>query len=528
MSQLKPTLCILLCLALTACATLGERGIAVMEKKGIVKEASYAIPPDTDTALHRVLSASIRKNDGKSGFRVYDRGEDSLYARMALMQMAEKSLDLQYYAVADDITSNLMVEGLIMAAERGVRVRLLIDGFTIAGMADSLTAFDGIKNIDVRVFNPVGFSDEDPFSKLSGMVSNAPQVNRRMHNKAIISDNQIAMIGGRNLGDEYFDADAEVSFKDIDILAAGSITQQISKSFDDYWNDDSAYPLEAVYHPANAKNADNIRRELKDNWNKRVLDPKWAFSYQRSVEDMIHDKRVELIWAPAKFVADDPLKVQPVADDKNSEPLDELLNVANRAQKELIFVSSYFVPLERGMGWLAQTRQKGIAVRILTNSLASTDVVAVHSGYESSRQSLLKQGIELYELRPLNERSTKQRLLARSAPPRAGLHAKVYIVDRRYTLTGSFNLDPRSVDLNTETMLLIDSPQISQALAAGFERAIDPGNSYKLALDPTNGALVWISREDGQMHTEHFEPEAGIGRRFQNFLFSLLPIKRNL
>lgn len=513
---------------LSACATMAERGTNALRDGDVRKEISHALPPESDTGLRRMLAGDVARHSGMSGFRVFSKGEDSLYARLALIRAAEKAIDLQYYAVANDATSNLMLEGIILAAERGVRVRMLIDGFTVSKIKEGLTALDGVHNIEVRVFNPVGFAHEGIVYKAANAIAEADQVNRRMHNKALISDSQMAIIGGRNLGDEYFDAHTDISFKDIDILTAGPVTADISKSFDEYWNDESSYPIEAVYE-VDHKAAKNAREKLAENWSSRIASKKNVFNYDRPVDEIFRDERISLSWAKAKFTADDPLKVIPEKDNGQSATLQKLVDIAGQAEHEFIAVSSYFVPTERGVEWLGNLHDRGVRIRILTNSLASTDVVAVHSGYKQYRKDLLRRGIELYEFKPINK-DKKQRILARTSPPKAGLHAKVYIVDERYTMVGSFNMDPRSANLNTELMLLIDSHEIAQRLKRGFEASTDPTSSYRLALEGNKGDenLVWIYEDKGQMKKDTSEPAAGIGRRIQNFMFSLFPLEENL
>lgn len=521
-------ICLLLSavLGLCSCSTM-QRGAWAMEASGAEHKASFALPPHTQTSLRTLIANSVRANPGKSGFRIYERGEDSFFARLALIRSAEKAIDLQYYAVADDMTSNLLIEAVLMAAKRGVRVRFLIDGFTVSSVSETLAVFDGMDNIEVRVFNPLSFSNENILTRTTGFLANASRANKRMHNKALIADNQMAIIGGRNLGDEYFDIDSDTSFKDIDILTAGPITQEISASFDEYWNDVSSYPLEAVHiNTHSEEELQKLRAELKANWDKKKQQAGLLPDEERPFDERMKDKRLGLVWAAAEFIADDPMKVRQDRDDTDSAPMEGLAAVSRSADTSVDVISAYFVPLDTGVAWFSKLRSKGVKVRVLTNSLASTDVVAVHSGYEEYREPLLKLGVELYELRPLN-RDRKQRLLAKTSPPKAGLHAKAYMIDGRYTMIGSLNMDPRSVELNTETLLIIDSTVITGQLAKLFEQSLAPKTSYRVDLDE-DGGLVWHYEEDGRMKAADSEPDAGTGRRIQNFLFSMMPIESHL
>ncbi len=518
---------LLLVILIVGCATGASR--ARPDATEYPRSSSVAISQAEPTALGFHLKEAVAQNTGQSGFHIYDRGSQSLIARLALVRLAEKTVDLQYYAIAADATSNLMMEALIRAAQRGVRVRLLVDSFTVGSMKEALLAFDGISNIEIRVFNPMMTIDQSPWAKVQTIFTDLGHANKRMHNKVLIADNQMAIMGGRNLSDEYFDADQDFEFKDIDVLTAGPITGELSKSFDEYWNDRNAFPVHAVYEAEhNQIKTHELRAKLKQNWDKQVQDPKQRRQLAASLPEILNDADLSLVWAKAELAADDPLKIVRPTSINESEPLKEILSLLNSAKKEFVIISAYFVPTDEGVQWLGGLEDRGIDVRVLTNSLASTDVVAVHSGYAPYRTALLKEGIDLYEFMPVGQKKSRQRLLGRSQPPRAGLHSKAYIIDNQYAIIGSFNLDPRSVQLNTEMAIVIHSKELSSQLHKMFERSIQPDVSYQLMLDKSGKDLRWQGIEKGKKIRYSREPHAGVWRNIQNFLVTLLPVEDQL
>lgn len=488
---------------------------------------SRAIAQTVDTPLGKALKISAQKHKGQSGFRILDKGRNSLAARIYTIRAAQKTLDLQYYAVHDDVTSNLLVESIIQAAERGVRVRFLLDDISAGDVRDSLSVLDDMDNVEVRIFNPMTTKDQSLPSRIVGIVTDLPQVTKRMHNKALIADNQIAIIGGRNLGDEYFDADSEMAFRDIDVLTAGPVTAKISGSFDEYWNDDNSFPITTLYHREdNPQFLHDMRKKLTDNWNQQLQNPEGKKRLEPNLKDTVAALSSNLVWAASEFVADDPVKIETSQEDASSKPLRKLKSLADDAENEFIIISSYFVPMDAGVKWLEELEGKGTDVKVLTNSLASTDVVAVHTGYRRYRQELIEHGVDLYELKPVPGKRTKQRPLARGAPSYASLHTKMYIVDRKDIIVGSLNFDPRSYKLNTELALVIHSTEIAEQVYKLFEAAISPTSSYNLKV--IDGNIVWLAEDKGQKVEYHSEPDSSMWRNVQTFFMSLLPIEDQL
>ena len=499
------------------------------------RASSFAIAQSVRTSIGDALAPSIKSHSQKSGFHLLTKGSDSLDMRLAMIRAAEKTLDMQYYAIHDDVTANLLLEALLRAAERGVRIRFLLDNITFDEVAPSLSALDSVRNIEIRVFNPMTTSDQYFPSRITGLFTDLNKATKRMHNKVIITDNQLAVTGGRNLGDEYFDAAADVNFKDLDILAAGPIVSKMSHSFDLYWNSKEAFPV-ATLRPAetNPEKLAKIKKQLKENWEKQLKTADGKKLLESSLPSRLKDAEIALIWATSELAADDPGKIDKSEEETVSKPMRWMSYLANKGKKEFIAVSPYFVPQQEGVDWLAALVKRGMSVKILTNSLASTDVVAVHTGYSRYRKDVIDSGVELYEMKPISGRRPPQRLFGASAPAQASLHSKVYIVDRKDIVIGSFNFDPRSVDLNTEITLVIHSPALAAQLLKLINDTMLPDNSYRVLTEARNvnnkqvESLVWVTRDKGKEVRYSNDPKAGIWRNIQLFVTSLLPIEDQL
>jgi len=488
---------------------------------------SHAISPKADTSLGRAVRAEMATYPGLSGFRLMETGSSSFAIRLAMIQAAEKSLDLQYYAMHDDTTANLLLEAVRRAAQRGVRVRFLLDNIAFDEVDASLSVLDGMKNVEVRVFNPTVTRDDGIMSRIIKYTTDLKSMNRRMHNKMLISDNQLAITGGRNLGDEYFEENTDTTFRDLDILAAGPITYSMSESFDRYWNSKDAVPVGQLEKPRNGKDAAALREALTKHWNEVHATEKGHKLLSSKLHERLKDADVKMTWAKAELAVDPPQKVNETGDNATSSPFARLDVMLDKGKKEFIAVSPYFVPQEEGVEWIKGLIARGMKVRVLTNSLASTDVVAVHTGYRPYRRELLKAGTELYEMRPVEGKRPQQRLIGSSAPAHASLHSKVYVVDRKDVMIGSFNLDPRSISLNTEVALIIHSPEIAAQVVRMFDEVTAPEQSYELALSE-DGDLLWKTTKDGADKVYTHEPEAGLWRNIQAGMIGLLPIEEHL
>ena len=452
-------------------------------------------------SFEEIVTPVAKHNTGKSGFYMLRTGKDAFEVRLGAVQGATKTLDIQYYIVEDDETGSILLDQVLLAADRGIKVRIIVDELHMEKAGDTLSVLNLHPNIEVRGFNPITTRKESFLERIQVWLTEFDRYTRRMHNKALISDGQVAIVGGRNLGDSYFDNNTEdFNFSDLDVLAAGPIVSRISASFERYWNSDQVHPL---YHlddmQADSNRVNEVLTKLKKN-----EDPE-----QQNLAEKIRDDKIHLVWAEAEFSADKPEKADSEASAAES-PAMRLDYLLDHAEKEFVAVSPYLVPTEDGMKWFENIVKRGIRVRILTNSLASTDVFAVHAAYSKYREALVKLGIDLYELKPVPGKRTRQNILGTSS--RSSLHSKIYIVDRRYVIVGSFNLDPRSIELNNELGIVIDSPVIAKDLVAMFEESIGPEISYHLTLND-EGALRWETRKKNRDVVYDHDPEVGIWRK---------------
>ncbi|KUY53265.1 phospholipase D family protein [Burkholderia sp. RF2-non_BP3] len=494
------------------------------------RPVSHALPTDTATPLRTALAAPEAAHPGQSGFRLLPDGAIALQMRIALARAATKTLDMQYYIATEDTTGKLLLGAALYAADRGVRVRMLVDDLNFRDIDRVMAGLNTHPKIEIRVFNPFGASRYGMVERTANSLTRLDSFTRRMHNKAMIADNQIAIVGGRNLGDEYFSASPTLQFRDLDVLAAGPVTNDISTSFDDYWASASSYPLRVLNHQKfDPKDLDAMRDELRDHWRKNA-DPYNAKPLNATpLAQQIARDELELVWAPAEFKVDAPDKVMRPTGAYVSPPMQRLVELTHDAQQEFLAFSPYFVPHDAGVKILGDTAARGVRVAILTNSLAATDAVAVQAGYAPYRVPLLQHGVELYEFK------------ARPNPPRAGLfgsrsraslHAKAYVIDRKVLVIGSLNLDPRSAYLNTELALVIHSPKIAQQAAAIFARVTQPDESYRVSLaTPAGGGtpeLEWTGTDNGEPATYHVDPHAGLMRNLMTGLFMLLPVEDQL
>jgi len=481
---------------------------------------SYTIAGTQDTALGKSLAPAIKAHPGQSGFHLLTTGTDALLMRISMVQAAERSIDLQYFSTRDDTTGKLLLEAVLRAAARGVRVRMLLDDWNLDDFKLGAIALNAQPNIEIRVFNPYATRDQSVFSRIGTVFI------RRMHNKVLIVDNQTAIMGGRNLGDEYFDAGQDINFRDVDVLAAGPITGKISKSFDNYWNSDEAYPVKVLNLPdLDPEVIADLRYSLHQHWEEVLHLPSGKRLRGMPLAQQLKNRQLPLIWANAQLAADTPEKVDQPKDASESQPGIRIDQLVSDAQHEFIIITPYFVPLDDGVKWLNSQVARGIDVRILTNSLASTDMVPAQAGYSHYRAALVRGGVELYELKPLQPKPDAKTMFKGSS--QHGLHAKIYMIDRRSLVIGSFNFDPRSIKLNTEQVLVIQSPELSEKVTRLFEQITAPTSSFHVMLTET-GALTWVSEEHGKEVYYDFNPHAGFWRNVTTSLFSILPIDDEL
>ena len=503
----RATLLGALTLLLAGCASL---------PKGFPRPTSTAWDRPQETRLGRAFADEVTNHPGSSGFHTLGSGMDAFLARMALAQAAERTLDLQYYIFHADLTGKLILGAALEAAERGVRVRLLVDDTTAKGRDAGIAALSSHPLVEVRVFNPS--AGRSSASWVFNAAGDFDRVNHRMHNKMLVADNQAAIIGGRNIGDEYFGAEEDVNFADMDLIAVGPVVQDLSRSFDLYWNSEWAYPIEAFRTTGDAA---ALRKGLEDLRAHRTAtaDSEYAKRLRESdLRRQLLDREVAFVWAPAQVLVDRPEKVA------GDESPVEVVKLATRlkprvenAGTEVIISSPYFIPGKSGMRLFRQLREKGVRVRIITNSFAGNDVAVVHSGYAQYRKDLLRLGVELFELKPSLGATGRKSAFGSSG---VSLHAKVFVVDRGQVFVGSLNLDPRSVDLNTELGVVVESQALADEIARKLETLFRPTLSYRLSLEGTDNHLVWTAEADGKEVRYTRDPEVGAWRRFTTWLMS--------
>ena len=486
------------------------------------KTASYALNDTADTDLGRLVTPMAAAHPGQSGFYLLTDNIDGLAARWLLIERAERSIDAQYYMLLDDIIGRLFVAALLRAADRGVRVRLLLDDITTKGHDVGLAALDAHPNIKVRIFNPFSRGG----SRLFSAATEFRRVNRRMHNKSITFDNQATIVGGRNIGAEYFSAREDSNYQDLDVLGVGPVAEKVSAAFDTYWNSPVAVPVSALVEDQRgaAEGLIEHRARVPENI-ETVKQSPYGAALERAILQAIAQDETSLTWSAAVVVADPPEKADETYTGQHPEQLSSLIGpVVRAAEKELVVVSPYFVPRERGVALFRELTERGVRVVILTNSLASNDVVPVHAGYAPDRKALLEAGVELWELRPDAERLDRQRRGLKYSL--SGLHTKSFVIDRRYLFIGSFNWDPRSVGINTEMGIYLDAPTLTVPLLAQFERRL-PEGAYRLRLSES-GKIEWLSQEDGREVVYYGEPKTSFWRRFKAGFYGLLPIEGQL
>lgn len=484
---------------------------------------AYSTPLATD--LGKIAADAASAHDLQSGFLVLDSGKDALLDRLALIEAAQRSLDLQYYIWNSDMTGRYLAARVYAAAERGARVRILLDDFNTSDRDAVLAALDAHPQIEVRIYNPIARGAP----RWLGIVGDFAKVNRRMHNKSLTADGAATIIGGRNIGDEYFDASDERNFRDRDVLAVGPVVGQVGRAFDDFWNSDWAQPIVALatdkltaeeWEQRRAR-AFELEKTLAHSGYELPQDPARALTAVASIMQ-------RLVWAPARLVVDE----LPKADDRQSPDAPKavaaaLREVAEGAQQEILIESAYLIPGDAALGLLSQLHGRGVRVRALTNSLASNDLSTNHSGYARRREQLLHAGVDLYELRP-DAASCSTLTQDRCAQGAAfGLHAKSIVFDRRIVYVGSFNVNLRSALLNTETALIIDSPALAQQVAGAIERNIQAENSWRVAFDQGE-SLRWTTQRGGKVEQSSNEPQTSWWRRTVVSFYALFPLEKYL
>ena len=529
----------------------------------VARPVSTALTNPDETRLGQAVAARAAKagtrND--SGFALISSAELAFTSRMALIKAAQKTLDIQYYAIFADDTTERMFDALREAAARGVRIRILLDDFNTSGKNAQVLKLAFENNMEMRLFNPLPGGRGSLFFRILGNLKDVEGMQRRMHNKIFVADNAVAITGGRNLGETYFGQSAGTNFIDIDLLAAGRMARDLSRSFDQYWNNPLAYPvqslitageIEALKAPPAAKpetnpdprtddmvrsasvaNADPGQHALigsngsanATTTTRVVTSPGGASTTLPALPDDTDLDLIKWTWAPSAMLVDKPSKIGTDADsveEAQDTTVDGLLQLMTEARRDLLIVSPYFVPGQRMMKQLESIRQRGVRVRVLTNSLASNDAPAAHVGYARYREALLRMGIELYEMRAEHPSSVSSlgslggstggliggSLGGGAGGSRASLHAKVVVIDDRLLVVGSMNLDLRSQLQNSEVAIVVRSRAISLETTRLIEPALAKG-AYQVELD--SGQLIWRAPQNSGLKDTQIEPDASAG-----------------
>jgi putative cardiolipin synthase len=506
-----------LLVALAGCSSLPP-----LSQEARDAHASRAIPLSPDTTLGKIATVSQPSKE-LSGFRLMPLGLFSLDTRVQLARRAQVSLDVQYYDFENDETGRYLIRALADAALRGVRVRLLIDDFYTSGKDDFFLGFATLPNVEVRLFNPFAVArDNGQLTRFVAGYNEFDRINHRMHNKLFIADGAMAVIGGRNIANEYFLRSMSENFIDVDAFTVGQVIPPLQNLFDRYWNGAPVYPLEHVAKSSLSKEQLRAKFDLDTSPEHTPpppdLPPNDILGYGPIVEDL-EGGRLGLIWCDAYVFADYPDK--PFEDQSNGELLEtsvtyNVFEAIKQAQKEVVAVSPYFVPGSRGMAFLKELRDRNVGVSVMTNSLASTDEPAVYLGYTRYREEMLRMGIDLYELSSSRVKENKRMYLFSSALGR--LHAKLVVIDRKKIFVGSMNLDPRSAAINTELGAVIDSPQLARELL----RVIDIDrlqSAYRMRLKE-GGGVEWTSAEGDNVKVLTSDPDASAWLRFKMWLLT--------
>ena len=486
---------------------------------------SHVLTDTADTHLGReILPYVATKPENQSGFYPMNNGIEALASRLLMAARAEKSIDVQYYLIKNDIVGRTFMYSLLQAADRGVRIRLLIDDMFTSGYDVGLAALDSHPNFEIRIFNPF---HRGSMGKIKSSVTGFGRVNRRMHNKSFTIDNQITLIGGRNIADEYFGAREDAKFGDLDVVAVGPIVQEVSDMFDTYWNHETALPVAAFVKEL--EDPDATLTELQARLAKAPHEAersKYAEAVRSRILKFVESDKDVFEWAPYQLVVDSPDKgIKARAKTGEIELImTPLIESIRSAEKEVVLISPYFVPLKVGINGLSKLQARGVNVTVITNSLAANNQFIVHGGYAPSRKPLLSAGVKIYEVRPDAEVAGTEFVNASGA--KATLHTKAFIVDRSHVFIGSFNFDPRSANLNTELGVIIHDPDLAELYSEKMVNDLR-SQTYEVFLNE-KGKVRWRSFEDGEEVIYDKEPSTTWGQRFSAGFVRMLPIRSQL
>nr|WP_328833141.1 phospholipase D family protein [Vibrio ulleungensis] len=502
--RLKLVLFIVLVSIFSGCASID--GQQLLEKS----ETTH-LGYQSSSALAKKLAPRHDIGDADTGFYPLSHGHDALLARLALIENAQFSLDVQYYIYRSDETGNLITWRLFEAAERGVRVRLLLDDMQKRN-DEHIAHLNAHPNIEIRLFNPHQFRN----ARITSMATDFERLNRRMHNKSITADSVASIVGGRNVGNEYFSVNTVVDFGDFDMLLYGKAVEETSEQFDEYWNSLYAVPMELIFAGARAVTEEEMNEMAEEyGLHQKFSEGEYDIT-QLELYQQMSSGHFALFWGQAEVWYDLPQKVE----GSSSELVLHLSGALANTQEKVMFVSPYFVPTEYGTQQMVKAVKRGKKITIITNSLASNDVFAVHGWYAKYREDLVRGGVEIWELKDNADLDNQWSITGSST---SSLHAKVIMFDRRKMFVGSMNFDPRSLDLNTEMGVLIHNAEFTDEAVSEIRQYL-PEIAYQLQLE--DDELVWKDHQNDQTYTQ--EPNAGLLLRMGAWFAGILPIEHLL
>ena len=485
-------------------------------------QPSYVIVDGDSTGLGKAFKPQLEQHPGQSGILLLGNGLDAFVARALLARLAERSIDVQYYMFHQDTVGRLLIKELVAAADRGVRVRMLIDDMYGEEADDVWSALDAHPNVEVRLFNPFVRGR----SKNLQFITRLKTVNHRMHSKTFTVDNQVSIVGGRNIGDEYFDADPNLAFTDLDAMTIGPVVPDVSEEFDQYWNSEHAYPVATLVAKAANKALGKLRQDLDAFYQQKSTSVYIDALEHSAFAESLRKKTAHFRFAEAKVIHDSSEKMSKGDDWKEELLMSQLAPYIQQATEEFILVSPYFVPGQRGADALCKLSEQGVRVRILTNSLVSNDVAAVHTGYMRHRKQLLRCGVELYELNEQLKKEQGKRFTWLPGLSKSSLHAKTMAIDGKAMFVGSFNFDQRSLYINNEIGILFYEPEMATHASQHFNEHVEKVAFRVELVSDDNGSesLRWMGIVNGNTVVLGSEPYAGFWKKFSVNLMRVLPI----
>ena len=486
------------------------------------RTSSQVVPDGESTSLGQAFKVQLQDHQGLSGVYILRSGLDAFVARAGLARLAERSIDVQYYMFHQDTVGRLLLNELLDAADRGVRIRLLVDDMYGEEADDIWLSLDSHPSFEVRLFNPFVRN----ISKNLQFVTTVKRVNHRMHSKTFTVDNSATIVGGRNIGDEYFDANKDLAFSDRDVMSIGPTAPAVSNQFDEYWNSAHSFPITTLNPPVEALTLDQLRKMFDAFYAEKSTSAYIKALENSSLANALRDNTAQFSFAKAILIHDAADKLEKNKGWKEQLLLTQLTPYIKESKEEFILVSPYFVPGKAGADALCELSKQGVKVHVLTNSLASNDVAAVHTGYTRHRKELLRCGVKLYELNEQLKKAESKIFTWLPGLSKSSLHAKTMAFDHKAMFVASFNFDQRSINTNTEIGILFYQPELARQSMEHFDQNIEKvAFRVELVKDAAGKeSLQWSGQENGKTVTYDAEPYAGFGQKLAVKIMRFLPV----